>query len=326
MSLVAVVVPDTEPRVDYRATAGTVTERGLYVAPATGDTGAVTARHGALTNTIRVVVVSGGTTDSGATRPARGGLWLDENFSRYASAEHYRRNPFGRLANTPRWFNQSRIALDSAEGYDGSPQSLRYDWWGNGASGCGKDITIATSYKAPPVSEVWIEAVHKFATTFNTNVIGRGGACKFGEYKFLLLWRPIGDRFDLINGKLGREWWSTNPETPGFGAPPMCSGSNYNCRVPALGSNPLWDGQWHVYRVHIRFNSARGVPDGVFELWVDGRLVKSRRRVDMTNSRSGKWSNRLSEIFLGSNSNSGTGQPTHTWWGRLRVYTSDPGW
>jgi hypothetical protein len=87
-----------------------------------------------------------------------------------------------------------------------------------------------------------------------------------------------------------------------------------------------WDGQWHVYRAHIRFNTAQGMPDGVFQIWVDGKLVKNAQGVDLTNSTTRKWSNRLSSIMLGSNSNSGTSGPTQTWWGRLRIYTSDPGW
>jgi hypothetical protein len=319
--------------VQYSASAGSVTDGGLYLAPPSAAPAVVTARSRGLTSTVRVIVVKGdstkvkGDTTGTSPRPTQGGPWLDEDFSRYTSADQYRSNPFGWMAaNPPRWFNQSRISVDTTQGYEGSRQSLRYDWRGNGREGCSKDITIATSYKAPPASEVWIEVVHKFATTFNTNVIGTGGVCKFGEYKFLLMWRPTGDRFDLINGHMGRQWWSGNPETPAFGRPPDCSGFNYNCSIPALGSNPLWDGQWHVYRVHIRFNSASGVPDGVFEIWVDGKPVKSRRNIDMTDARSHKWANRLSEIFLGGNSNSGTGQPARTWWGRLRIYTSDPHW
>ena len=40
----------------------------------------------------------------------------------------------------------------------------------------------------------------------------------------------------------------------------------------------------------------------------------------------GSWSGRLSEIYLGSNSNSGTYVPTKNWWGHLKIYTSNPNW
>src|SRR5262245_26768340 len=242
-SVAAPVAAQTpEIRVQYSSSAGNVTDRGVYSAPSSAGPAVVTVRSGALTSRVRIVVVK---SDSAAgikgdrgvesQRTARGGLWLDEDFSRYTSREQYLGNPFGWLVNAPHWFNQQRISLDTTEGYGTSHQSLRYNWGGNGRQGCGKDIAIATSYKAPPASELWIEVVHKFATTFNTNVIGTGGVCKFGEYKFLLLWRPTGDRFDLINGHMGRTWWSGNPENPAFGKPPNCSGFNYNCEIPALG-------------------------------------------------------------------------------------------
>jgi hypothetical protein len=286
----------------------------------------VTVLGMASTDSIPVVVV--GSSAPTARRSAKDGPWLDEDFSRYNSIAQYRRNPYQWLiSDVPRWFHQDQLALDPTEGYSGSKQSLRYDWPGAGrGSACSSDYAIATSYVAPPSPEIWIEVVHKFAPTFNTNTRNVGGSCNFGAYKFLLFWRPTGDRFDLINGKLAREWWSANPETPPFGRPPECVGSNHNCRVGPLGSNMHWDGQWHVYRTHIRFNSAQGVRDGVFQIWVDGKLVKDVQGIDMTNSTTHKWSNRLSHITLGSNSNSGTAGPTQTWWGRLRIYTSDPGW
>ena len=346
--MIPFLLPAQDPgvRVTYRATAGTVTETGLYTAPSTPSAAAVIVRGGSSTNTVQITVVGGSTpvaersegrpnqpqsTDrpSGASqRVAKNGLWLDEDFSRYNSISEYRSNPYKWLtSDVPGWFHQEQLALDPAEGYGGSKQSLRYDWPGTGrASACASDYAIVTNYAAPPDPEVWIEIVHKFARSFNTNTRNVGGACKFGEYKFLLFWRPSGDRFDLINGKLAREWWSANPESPPFGRPHECVGSNHNCRVAALGSDMHWDGQWHVYRVHIRFNSAQGARDGVLQLWVDGRLVKDVQGVDMTNSTTHKWSNRLKSVMLGSNSNSGTSGPTQTWWGRLRIYTSDPGW
>src|SRR5262249_7431115 len=175
-------------------------------------------------------------------------------------------NPFGWTVSGPKWFHQSQIQLDHSQGYGGSPQSLRYDW--PGGPRCNSDYAIISSYKAPPVSELWVEIVHKFATTFNTNTQNAGGMGTFGEDKFLLFWRPTRDRFDLINGKMARQWWSANPESPKVGGPPDCAGSNHNCVVPGLGSDMHWDDQWHVYRAHIKFNSAQGARDGVFQIWV----------------------------------------------------------
>jgi hypothetical protein len=313
--------------VAYTATGGSISVSGYYTAGSSGGTFRVIATaQGGKADTSSVSITSS------APPPPPPGLWLDEDFSRYTSMDHYKSNPFGWNVTPPSWAHQEQFSW--GPGYNGSKQSLQYNWPGvDRATTCGSDYAITSIYKAPQVPEVWIEFVHQYATTFNTNTTNVGGTCNFGEYKMLLLWRSVGDRFDLVNGHGGYSWWSGNPQSPyavsTSTTPCSQAGSGGNCEVTALGkgtSAMRWDGQWHVYRVHIKFNSAQGVKDGVFQIWVDGQLVKDLRNIDMTNYSNGLWTNRLQSIMLGSNSNSGTSQPTYTRWGRVRVWTGSPGW
>jgi len=315
--------------VAYTATGGTISVTGYYKAgSASGTYRVIATAEGGKADTSSVSI--SGTTSQ--PPPPPGGLWLDEDFSRYTSLDHYKSNPFGWNVTPPSWAHQEQFTW--GPGYNGSKQSLQYNWPGvDRATTCGSDYAITTIYKAPSVQELWMEFVHQYAATFNTNTTNVGGTCSFGEYKMLLMWRPNGDRFDLVNGHGGYAWWSGHPQSPAATDTPTqnCSGTGAggNCDVPALGTGEsamLWDGQWHVYRVHIKFNSAQGVKDGIYQIWVDGRLVKDVRNIDMTNFMTGVWTNRLVSIMLGSNSNSGTSGPTYTRWGRLRVWTSNPGW
>ena len=322
-------------RVTYETSAGSIADDGVFRAPSAPDTGVITVRHRTLTRRVPVTVASGPPSGAQRIQPPASGLWLDEDFSRYGNIEQYRTNPLGRLANIPKWFNQRAISF-TQPGYDGSPRALTYNWWGDSPAGsqCGKDITIATSYKMPPAREVWIEVVHKFASTFNTNQKKHGGHCSVGEYKFLLLWLPNGGRFDLRNGHDGAYWWSAHPQPNSAGRPPECSGAGFSCRLgygPGQAGllrnvpGPLWDDQWHTYRIHVRLPRAKGDDDLIFRIWIDGVLVKDVNEGTAIN-RQGKWSPRFTELFLGSNSNSGTPTPTTNSWGRLRIWTADPGW
>jgi hypothetical protein len=326
---------DPRPRVKYGVTAGTVTRDGLYMAPPAGDSTFLTVQSGSLTSRIPIVVVGARAGGGRGGDHGQNGLWLDEDFSRYTSIENYRSNPFGWTANPPPWFTQNRMSFTSP-GYNGAARALTYNWSGDRPPGrqCHKSITITTSYKMPNAREVWIEAVHKFAPNFNTNVKRIGGNCSEGEYKFLLMWLPAGGRFDLKNGHNGREWWSSHPQTAPAGPPPNCSGVGFDCK---LGYGPgqagllrnvpgtLWDGQWHTYRIHVRLPEKRGDNDLIFRIWIDNALVRDISGGTAIGTK-GNWSNRFTELFLGGNSNSGTSEPTQTEWGRLRIWTSDPGW
>ena len=328
--------------VTYAATGGTISYSGLYKA-------------GSASGTFRVIATAAGSTKADTTpvsvtpppAPApvpTGGLWRDETFSTYTSDEHWRSNPWGWQSTAPDWYNQGAIHIDRSVTYNGHP-TLRYDWpappYGDASNWCGKDITRAAGYKLPQVKEVWLEVAHRFATTFNTNVINHGGYCPVGEYKHVLIWRSgagASNRWSVSNGTYGSMRWSAHP-SHNTQPTPNCSGIGWKCRLgyggsgtndqsQYLGNVPSsmhWDGQWHIYRFHIRLPQARGDNTGLYEIWIDGRLVKRVTGEDFI-STDDVWTDYLSHVALGTNANAGTSQQTNTWWGHLRIWTSNPNW
>lgn len=350
------------PPTVYHAARGSITEDGVYFAPAAFGVDTVIATTGSLVDTSLVRVITSPSAAAAAPPPApsrpspapsrgaaapspTGPLWLDEDFSRYTSMEHLLSNPFGRLtnpANWPRWYHTKEMALDPNEHYGSSSQSLRYEW---PVLRCKAEHAIMLEYKPPPQREFWAEVVAKFAPTFTTSETPCGGSA----YKFVFFWRPTGDRFDLINGVNSTAWWAGNPETPGVrggldarGNPLCGDAGNRNCRVEALNNlngdppsvNRRWDGQWHVYRFHVALSSCPTCADGAYEIWTDnpragGTMVKveSRRNLVVAHSRTGAYSDRIERIDLGGNMNQGPLVPgVRVWWGRFRIWTSDPGW
>jgi hypothetical protein len=262
--------------------------------------------------------------------------WRNEDFTSYGgSTSNWKSDPHDWMFSAPTWFHQERITLDTKNTYNGHP-TLRYNWPGPTAGGawdgCNTDPAISASYKTPSTREVWIEFVHKFASNWND----RGPGCSFGEYKLLLMWRET-DRFDIINGHLGSSWWSGSMQKAVFSGYTNCStaGAGENCRwgygkdqSQYLASVPskFWDGQWHVYRVHLRIPAVKGNTDGVYEVWIDGKKVLGRYGRTFIANNTGAFLSRITSIQLGSNSNSGTYSATQTWWGHLKVWTSNPAW
>ena len=271
-------------------------------------------------------------------------MWLDEDFSRYTSIDQLLSNPLGRLTNPskwPGWYHTKDITLAPGEGYDGSRQSVRYEW---PVARCKRDYQISLEYKPPPQREFWAEVAVKFATTFTTSESECGGSA----YKMIFFFLPDsaghpGGRFDLVNGNNGSIWRASNPETPPFAGGSACEkGNNRHCRVDALNNlngdpptfNRRWDGQWHLYRFHIALSSCPTCPDGAYEIWTDnpkagGAMVRvdSRRNLVAVNSRTRVYADRIARITLGGNLNRGPSQPgARVWWGRLRIWTKDPGW
>jgi Bacterial Ig-like domain (group 2) len=319
----------------YSATGGTISFSGLYTAGSATGTYRVTgtAQDGKVaTSTVTI------TTAPPPPPPTSGGLWRDEQFSAYTSDEHWRSDPYDWMVSAPNWYNQQEIHIDRSVTYDGHP-TLRYDWPGDDGTGneCSTDLTHAAAYKTPQVHEVWIEIVHKFATTFNTNV-RPAGYCGQGQYKFVLpfLKGVTGRIGQLLNGTWGYQWWDAHPsQTSETAYGTNCSGLGWNCRsgygtgqevyrqnVPTTAQ---WDGQWHVYRFHIKMPDVQGQTTGLIEQWIDGKQIEGVYNQNFI-SRIGEFSNLLAQLNLGGNSNSGTSQATSEWWGRLRIWTASPGW
>jgi len=262
--------------------------------------------------------------------------WRVEDFTTYGgSTSKWKSDPHDWMYSASSWMHQERIVLDTKNLYNGHP-TLRYDWPGPAAGspwgGCNTDPAIQASYKAPSNREVWIEVAHKFRSDWYP----LGPNCNAGGYKLLLLWRES-DRFDIINFVNAKNWWSGSPQKAPYSGYSYCStsGAGENCRwgygkdqSQFLSSLPgmHWDSQWHIYRVHLRIPAVKGNTDGIYEIWIDGKKVLNRYNRTFIANNTGAFLNHITSIALGSNSNSGTRVATQTWWGHLKIWTSNPGW
>src|SRR5262245_5771559 len=263
--------------------------------------------------------------------------WRDETFSTYSSDASWRSDPHDWMVTASSWMNQQAIHIDKSVTYDGHP-TLRYDWPGATSSNtqCNSMLAREADYYLPTSREIWIEVVHKFASSFGTNQKGMGGLCGTTEYKYLLP-RLKGVSFrigEVKAGVRGFQWWGVHPSSVNQPLDNLnCSGIGWDCRLgygtgqDAYRSSvpgSLFDGQWHVYRIHIKMPAYKGEASGILEFWIDGKLVK--RVTNQTFIRGGLFSNQFASLGLGSNSNSGTTRATSNWWGRVRIWTTNPSW
>lgn len=89
---------------------------------------------------------------------------------------------------------------------------------------------------------------------------------------------------------------------------------------PSLAS--LKDGEWHHLRLYGRVSSAPGVPDAALRVWIDGEL-----RGEITDGVTNRPGQLIRAILVGRNKDKGRDTGTESVWvGRIRIWTSDPGW
>ena len=205
--------------------------------------------------------------------------------------------------------NTGRITLDTSVRYDGQP-TMRYDYPARPGR---TEYTISRTIDLRPagsVREVWIEAAVRFDPHFTLD----GGVQNYGQALKLLHVGVIGSgvdsRFGLNfeNGDGG--------EINGEG--PNDRGDYHKFYIRGSGAaraRNLFDGSWHVVRYHIRLN---GNGTATHEFWVDGQY--QGQKTARTNG------TRLWAIALARNLNQGPPRAQSMWWGRVRVWYSDPGW
>ncbi len=207
------------------------------------------------------------------------------------------------------WHSTGRMSIDAGQQGGGSAKALRYDY----RAGDGPEFTILLPIRPPAVAEAWIEVYAKFSSNFCTFVPGR----EVGALKFLLFKLGGNGRMDLNAGLFPNagcthaQWWSASLDGR--------LGENTNQRIG--DDNPRWDGQWHQYRVHVKLGNP-----GRQRVWVDGALWQDRtyNTVDWDNNPVNSWQN--GEWDLGANLNDGSPRDMSIWWGRVRIYTQNPGW
>lgn len=217
-----------------------------------------------------------------------------EDFSSYSSTDDLLSDPRDLYIES---HHEEFIELDRSIGlwFFGLNQSMRYDF--DGVNSVMRRLAI------PRADEVWIEAWVRFSPSFRTDW-GKDGN---PDYKFIF---AVTDpsRFQLKTGTSGRSYTVGSPAEGAVGR--------------HASSNRDWDGRWHRYRLHFSHESWEGACDGTARAWVDWNRHFGRRGDVCTRRDAGRmWS-----VKLGANHNQTPEEIVQIWWGRIAIWTEDPGW
>lgn len=228
------------------------------------------------------------------TPPA--GALFSEDFSTYRTTAE--------LMSGARWnrveeFNAGQISLDTTTGHGTSTRSMRYTYPNRQSSGsrC-SDYTIGRTLNVN-APNVWVEFWIKFSTNFSVAAPGSWGCASGQELKLIFgLPSPATSRWNL----------EMQPTRWIWGYP----GNEAAQIIETHNPRSLLDGQWHRLRLEMHAGS------GPQRVWIDNQLVGS------LNANPGRSS--ISGIGLARTLNQGPGQEQYLWWGRIVVYTTNPGW
>lgn len=220
---------------------------------------------------------------------------LVEDFSTYTSTSNLISNPRG-VYNIVEDFRTDRITLDTSIGYGSSDRSMRYDY----PSGTGTDYTISRSLPIPGgAQEVWVEAIVRFSPNFS--IAGNGQQAGNALKTLHVGVRGVAGRFGLNFEGSSMRAEGPNDDYDGL----------YISGGPSASS--VMDGQWHILRYHVRL----GATD-FHEYWVDGMHRGSQTGRTAASS--------LIAVSLAKNLNKLAPNAQSLWWGKVSVWTQNPGW
>ena len=245
------------------------------------------------------------------TSPGGAAPWMVMDFSQYPNtaglqADVGDASPF--RWDVSRSSNPGQAVLDQTVGYGALHQSMRYDFPVVGAVCQDYDIRLG-GLRFPgwvTAQEVWVEVVAMFSPNFATDA-GVGG-CN-ADYKFIFLNTNPTGRYEIKSGTYGNAgYFSTNY--------PSGLQDTYTFQIGSV-----WDGQWHVYRMHAKNSSIPGASaDAAWQVWVDG--IKHVDVAKVVDGSTAIWN-----IDLGANMNQGPAVAgMHVWWGQVKVWTVNPRW
>ncbi len=261
----------------------------------------VTATIGSVTGTALVTVEGG----PGDPPPAATPFW-EHNWD-YASTQEMIN------ANTNS-YSLGEVSLESGTLFDGSTGNfMRAHLRGDGSEDeTNYDMNIPGA-GAGVTDEVWIE----IWVRFDDNWYGTS------DDKTLFVWPARGSRWEIHYG-LGQRVYGGPSSMPGDFFIVSDDGNR-------LDVEDVWDGQWHRHRLHLRASSSQGASDGAFEWWFDDQELVTANQPALYGSRTGEGLNtgssydtHFTSMRLGANADPrGSGQRD---WGRIRIWTSNPGW
>jgi hypothetical protein len=130
--------------------------------------------------------------------------------------------------------------------------------------------------------------------------------------------------FDRQNDSTSTLWFGSSRSS----SPVVANiGATANNPVQLFGpGSPLRRGQWNLVQLHLKASSARGVADGVAQLWVNRIVLMDERNGDFHNATSIPAGALLRRGYLLGWANSGYDQETVFSVDDVKFYNSSPGW
>jgi len=227
-----------------------------------------------------------------------------EDFSSYTSTAQFLGSTHG-IYSGVEIYGSEYMVIDDAVGYEGSGQSLRYDYPNGNVEG--GDYSVSREVLFNPVqtrNEVWVRVAVRFSDDYTiSSEFGGGDAWKFLHARY-------------GSGRWGVEWQ--------FGDIMMYATEDWDGSFFYLDDGngryknaDLVDGEWHEVWWHIRSDGEGGT--GFNEVWIDGVHMGSSTFTSGTDAFRG--------LSLSRNHNQlPTDREMQMWWGLVEVYYSDPGW
>lgn len=244
---------------------------------------------------------------------------------RYSSTQELMDDPYGVFggAELGEDGEKGQITLDTDVARPGGSQSMRYDYIDQGV---GNSLHVGRRIPLPSrAKDVWVEFQARWSQNFFAIQDFPDDGSTFA-HKFLF---GEAKAFATDPNWETSEGWSVNRWAllfPGGGSPnppngPITIQTPRNADGASLVENQdrgvagYFDGTWHTIRLHWRHDP------GLYELWIDGERIVRREgftvhpEVVMT------------AILLGRNKDDGIESGTESlWWGKVSIWTEDPGW
>lgn len=262
-----------------------------------------------------------GTDDASPRSPSGGDTEVVFDPDRYSSTQELMDDPYGVFGGAE---IGGGIQLDTDVAYPGGSQSMRYDWVDQGVNNAvsiGRRIPLPSKAK-----EVWIEFYVRWSTNFLDIQDFPDDGSTFA-HKFLFgeaVASATSPNWETSEGYKVSRWALQMPAGGGsnppngpvhHGSPVTTDGSRATEKVSGTNVADYFDGQWHKIQIHWRHDP------GLNEVWIDGVLINRitgftvHPEVDIV------------AILLGRNKDDGIESGTESlWWGKVSVWTEDPGW
>jgi hypothetical protein len=269
----------------------TVNSSGRVTAVAVGSA-QIRATSGGKTGTAAVTVTSPG----GGDPPS--GVWFEEDWD-YSSTS----DMLGQSHLTAYEYGARPVLETGLSTPWGGSKAFKVPMTPSSYSG-GIDVVFPKAGVSTS-REIWQETYIKFSSNWKTDFGGSGNP----DHKtFFWMDRESSVRWELKFGVYGS---SLVCFSSAEGTPRTTNSPNLDTEV--------WDGEWHQVRVHVDMGS--GGNTAAYEMWFDG--VK---RCGSTSLQALSQSIYWNKTSLGRNLNQRPNQNQTVWYGRTRVWISDPGW